>query len=142
MWSGAGPERHGIVRKSLPRDTSVYNVLPGQRPLESTTVTSMKADGSGHLPPPQMRQPSMFNPWARIEGVQVQAGAEQARLQQQGSTRPGAPPRKSEEDRDRIQRSIADRRATAAKQTGDRPARPVENEVPEAWNLERRWSWG
>jgi len=156
LWSGDAPERRGLARKSLPASTAMYNVLPGQRPTPPTTVTSLKADVSPGLPPPSMRTPGFgANPWERTEGALVRPSEEQARLirqqqaadtpgssQRAASARPGAPPRRSEDARARTERSIAERRAEAAKQVPDRPARPVEHEVPEAYNLERRWSWG
>lgn len=155
IWSGEAPERRGLARKSLPDSTSQYNVLPGQRPTQPTTVTSLKADVSPGLPAPSMRTPGFgANPWERTEGSMVRVGEEQARLLRQNqaadtpgsshrasSARPGAPPRKSDDARARTEKSIAERRAAAARQVPDRPAR-VEQEVPEAWNLERRWSWG
>merc|ERR550514_1311461 len=155
LWSGDAPERRGLARKSLPTSTAMYNVLPGQRPTPPTTVTSLKADVSPGLPPPSMRTPGFgANPWERTEGALVRPSEEQARLirqqqaadtpgssQRAASARPGAPPRRSEDARARTERSIAERRAEAAKQVPDRPARPVEHEVPEAYNLERRWSW-
>merc|ERR1719331_1286831 len=155
LWTGEGPDRRGLARKSQPQSTSQYNVLPGQRPTQPTTVTSLKADVSPGLPAPSMRTPGFgTNPWERTEGSMVRVGEEQARLlrQQQAmdtpgssqratSARPGAPPRKSDDARARTERSIAERRAAAARQVPDRPVR-VEHEVPEAYNLERRWSWG
>jgi len=115
----------------------------------------MKVD-TAVLPPARVKKPSLANPWERVEGGSLHAEAEQTRLAGQAaeragrasgagvrssSARAGAPPRRSEEAQERTQRSIEARRQAAAKHVPKTKA-PIEHEVPEAWNLERRWSWG
>merc|ERR1719353_1706787 len=148
LWSGEGPSRHtGLARKSMPEDPSMWTARPGQQPMPPTTVTSLKVD-TATLGVPVIKKPSLANPWERVDGGSLQVGAEQTRLagaasaaQRASSARPGAPPRRSEENKERTERSIQNRRAEAAKHV-PRPRAPLEHEVPEAWNLERRWSWG